>query len=356
MPSITDQPPAATRTELTALRSQLSRDVPKKTDDNLLVATWNIREFGGLTEKWRSSSADTPKRDLDSLLCIGEIVSRFDVLAIQEAQATLKALRHMLKRLGSSFTVILTDPVEDDKGDDERLAFVFDRSRVEVSGLACELVVPYSWSPAKRPDRGIPSIALQRQFARTPYAVAFKRREATFILVTLHIYWGSKSSQDIAERTNELGSIATWLREWARDENSWDHNLICLGDFNIDRRGSALWQAFTSTGLTVPEELDHPTDDLRRWHRELLRPDRLVHARDGWDRAAALPALRPCRWQLRLDPDRFSGHHPDQSAEVVPHLGPLPALGRVRAALRPRFNESLSRSAGGDRSSQGPTD
>jgi endonuclease/exonuclease/phosphatase family metal-dependent hydrolase len=258
VPARTEQPPAATRAELTALRRQLSREIPKKAERNLLIATWNIREFGGLTEKWRSTESDIPKRDLDSLCCIAEIVSRFDVVAIQEAQANLKALRHMLKLLGSSFSVILTDPVEDDKGDNERLAFVFDRDRVEVSGLACELVVPYSWSPEKRPKTGIPSIALKRQFARTPYAVAFKRLDATFILVTLHVYWGAKSGLGVVERGRELSAIATWLREWARDENSWDHNLVCLGDFNIDRRGSKLWQDFTSTGLTVPEELDRP--------------------------------------------------------------------------------------------------
>jgi endonuclease/exonuclease/phosphatase family metal-dependent hydrolase len=31
-----------------------------------------------------------------------------------------------------------------------------------------------------------------------------------------------------------------------------------LGDFNIDRRGGQLWQPFTSTGLTVPEQIDRP--------------------------------------------------------------------------------------------------
>jgi hypothetical protein len=41
--------------------------------------------------------------------------------------------------------VILTDPTEDDLGDDERLAFVFDRERLEASELACELVVPLNW-------------------------------------------------------------------------------------------------------------------------------------------------------------------------------------------------------------------
>jgi hypothetical protein len=85
--------------------------------------------------------------------------------------------------------VILTDPVEDDKGDDERLAFVFDRSRLPVDGLACELVVPYSWSKAERPKTGIAAITLDRQFARTPYAVSFKRRSAIFTLVTLHVHW-----------------------------------------------------------------------------------------------------------------------------------------------------------------------
>ena len=30
---------------------------------------------------------------------------------------------------------------------------------------------------------------------------------------------------------------------------------MVLGDFNIDRRGDALWQAFTRTGLTVPPAL-----------------------------------------------------------------------------------------------------
>jgi endonuclease/exonuclease/phosphatase family metal-dependent hydrolase len=258
MPEVTDRPPAEVREELTALRRQLSGKVPKKSDDNLLVATWNIRELGGLTDKWVSESSDSPKRDLRSLLCIAEIVSRFDVVAIQEVQADIRALRHLLKALGDRYTVILTDAVEDDKGDNERLAFVFDRERVEVSGLACELVVPLNWSTKKKPKTGIPSVALERQFARTPYAVAFKRGDATFILITLHVIWGGTGKQDIAERAKELSSIATWLRSWAEDVNSWDQNLICLGDFNIDRQDGELWQAFTGTGLTVPGPLTEP--------------------------------------------------------------------------------------------------
>jgi endonuclease/exonuclease/phosphatase (EEP) superfamily protein YafD len=34
------------------------------------------------------------------------------------------------------------------------------------------------------------------------------------------------------------------------------HNVLALGDFNIDRRGDALYEAFTSTGLRPPEQLN----------------------------------------------------------------------------------------------------
>jgi hypothetical protein len=107
VPSITDRPPEDSREELTRLRRQLTRDIPRKSSQTLLIASWNIREFGGLTEKWRASSADIPKR-LAFALCIGDIVSRFDVVAIQEAQKKLVALRQMLGLLGDSWTVILT--------------------------------------------------------------------------------------------------------------------------------------------------------------------------------------------------------------------------------------------------------
>jgi hypothetical protein len=32
------------------------------------------------------------------------------------------------------------------------------------------------------------------------------------------------------------------------------HNLLALGDFNIDRIGDPLFEAFTSTGLTPPAD------------------------------------------------------------------------------------------------------
>jgi hypothetical protein len=38
--------------------------------------------FGNLTRKWKSTRADSSKRDLHSLLCIAEIIRKFDVIAM----------------------------------------------------------------------------------------------------------------------------------------------------------------------------------------------------------------------------------------------------------------------------------
>ena len=245
---LTDPTPEEVRADLARLRSALDERVPAKAlDRNLLIATWNIRAFGDLTEKWESDERDTPKRDLHSLLCIAEIVSRFDVVAVQEARDNLKALRHMLKALGPNWGLSLTDVTEGDPGNGERMAFLFDSRRVQLSGLACELVVPQ-----EQFDRIEPG-ALRRQFARTPYAVSFRSGGKTFILVTLHVLYGESEE----ERVPELEAIAEWLAGWARDVNGWDHNIIALGDFNIDRKGDPLHDAFVSTGLDIPEDLQN---------------------------------------------------------------------------------------------------
>ncbi|HLW30847.1 MAG TPA: endonuclease/exonuclease/phosphatase family protein [Aequorivita sp.] len=249
MPTILDTPPVEVLENLRLLSEDLDVKIPsKKLDKNLLIATWNIRAFGDLTRKWTSSGSDSPKRDLQSILCISEILKRFDVIAVQEVKANIRALRDTLKLLGSHWSMILTDVNRGDSGNGERMAYLFDTRRVNLSGLACELVVPNEWYG--RIDQG----ALSEQFVRTPYAVSFRSMNSTFILVTLHIKYGKSS----AERVAELKGIAKWLADWAGDLNAYDQNLIALGDFNIDARGDLLDSTFLSEGLYVPPALQSP--------------------------------------------------------------------------------------------------
>ena len=243
-PEITN-PPAAAREERAQLAKQIDKIVPpKKASRNLLIGTWNLRAFGGLTTRWDSQPKDSPKRNLRDVYLIAEIVSRFDVVALQEVRGDLRALRHLLKVLGEEWAFLLTDVTKGPAGNNERLAFLYDTRRVKPSGLACELVVWISESPE------ISEAALDRQFARTPYACSFvtigSKPPTTFILVTLHVDWANKA----AERIPELKAIAQWLADWAEDEEEWNHNVIALGDFNIE--GDELFKAFTSTGLSPP--------------------------------------------------------------------------------------------------------
>lgn len=242
MPQIIDPPPPDVAADMATLSAALNARIPARAGDNILLATWNLRAFGDLTRKWGSSAGDTPRRDLHAALAIARILERFDVIAIQEVKANLRALRDVLKVLGDHWSFALTDVTYGNQGNGERLAYLFDTTRVQLSGLACELVVP--------DDLGTPyssaANAFQRQFVRTPYAVSFRAGGQTFVLVTLHVLYGDRG----ADRAAELTAIAKWLRNWAEQEDDYGHNLICLGDFNIDRKGDPQYAAFTATGLT----------------------------------------------------------------------------------------------------------
>lgn len=247
MLQITDPPPEQVQDTVRQLRGLLDEQLPaREVDRNLLIATWNIRHFGDLTQKWRAGKDDSPKRDLGSLLHLAEILSRFDVIAVQEVRDNIKAFRHMLRVLGPHWGFIMTDITLGRLGNRERMAFLYDTRRVKPSGLAGQLVVPPEWLQSVDPA------ALDRQFARTPYAVSFQAGGDSFILVTLHVLYGAS----VADRVPELNGIARWMAEWARREKSWGHNFIALGDFNIDRQRDEAWEAFASTGLRAPKELN----------------------------------------------------------------------------------------------------
>lgn len=255
--TIYDPLPVEVAKNLELLKRDLDLKVPsKELDRNLLIATWNIRAFGNLTRKWASEAKDSPRRDLQSIFCIAEILSRFDVIAIQEVKSNLRALRDTLKILGDHWSMILTDTNKTKSGNLERMAYLFDTRRVNLSGLAGEIVIPNEWVDD-------PEKVIHEQFVRSPYAVSFRSLDKTFILVTVHIIYGD----DPKEREKEIHGVARWLSDWASDINAYDQNLIVLGDFNIEARGDFLDKTFLSEGLYVP-------DDLQKVSRSIFNKDK----------------------------------------------------------------------------------
>lgn len=216
----------------------------KVVDKNLLIGSWNIRNFGTIHESWRDKP-DRPKRNLRSLVYITEIINRFDVIAIQEVKADTSGIRLLLDEfLGPDWGLIVSDVSAGTKGNNERLAFIYDKRRVTPSGLAGEIVLPSEAG-------GNPT----EQFDRTPYIVGFQTAGERFALLTAHIRYGKRSS----ERLGEIESLSRYIADEIRDRataGGEEKNLIVLGDFNIDDRGdNPLFQAFVSTGLVVPSQL-----------------------------------------------------------------------------------------------------
>ena len=86
-------PPASSMKVLQRLDAALDASIPKKiVRKNVLIGTWNLRHFGRITKRWTPSANDNPKRNLQDLCCIAEIISRFDVVALVEIKNNLGTL------------------------------------------------------------------------------------------------------------------------------------------------------------------------------------------------------------------------------------------------------------------------
>lgn len=244
----TSYPPQVVE-DLARLRRRIAEsNLPDKvTDQNLIIGTWNIRSFGSVYPSF-DENPGSPKRNLRSLAYIAEIITRMDIVAIQEIKRDTSGIRRLQEWLGSDWGLIITDVTAGAAGNAERLGFLFDRRRVQPSGLAGEIVIP--------PKEGTQDPPVQ--FARTPYAVGFSAGSEAFVLVTAHILYGEHPE----DREPEIRSFANYLahemRDRAEDAQSEEENLLVLGDFNIDRRvDDPRFQAFTATGLNVPSQLRH---------------------------------------------------------------------------------------------------
>jgi len=228
---------ARTAERLLALRSQLRREIPKRTlEDTLLLATWNVRNFD-------SNRFGHGPRLKESLFYIAEIINAFDLVAVQEVDEDLSALKKVMKILGPTWDYIVTDKTEGVSGNSERIAYVFDTRKVRFQNIAGEIVLPDSRLIGK-----------SRQFARTPFLVAFQSGWFRFMICSVHIYYGADSGERLQRRIEEIGAIAKTLAKRADDESA---NYILLGDFNIISPEHETMSALTANKFKVPAELSH---------------------------------------------------------------------------------------------------
>jgi endonuclease/exonuclease/phosphatase family metal-dependent hydrolase len=224
---------------LLRLRTRLKNELPSRNvTQSMLLATWNLREFG------RNQKCGI--RLPESLLYIAEIISHFDLVAIQEVNQNMGDLKRLMELLGDWWEYIVTDVTPGRSGNEERIAFIYDGRKVRFDHLAGEVVL----APKARPVR---------QPARSPFICAFRTGWRRIALCSVHIYYGTSKPND-KTRVQEIDAIAKLLAERNdKRQNAADgepENVVLIGDFNIFHKdGDKTSAALAKNNFIVPRRL-----------------------------------------------------------------------------------------------------
>ena len=198
--------------KLLELRQGLDQEIiDRKTDRSILIASWNIKEFG-----------HTKQRLPEAYFYIAEIIARFDLIVIQEIKSTLHDLSIILRLLGEDWDYMINDMTEGKDGNFERSAYIYNKKRVQFAGLAGELVL---WDELTRNST-------LKQLKRTPYMTGFRSGWKTFAIINLHLHPGD-DGEDFQLRKEEVSLLMKAISEKVSKGHFWNENLILAGDFNF---------------------------------------------------------------------------------------------------------------------------
>ncbi len=251
---------------LIALKDGLATQVPKKEmDRNILLASWNVKEFGHLGERLP-----------EAYFYIAEIINAFDIVAIQEIKRSLYDLNLVMKILGSHWSYIITDITEGSSGNKERFGYIFDTRRVQHSGLSGELVIP---------EEFVDPIHNIFQLKRTPSITGFETGWKKFAAVGLHLHPGN-DSEDKALRKEELRLLLEVYKEKVSKKHLWNENLILLGDTNLYNDNHDMVSLITEEGFKECESLigvPTNTSQTECYDRIFMKTDSYFKLRKNWD-------------------------------------------------------------------------
>jgi endonuclease/exonuclease/phosphatase family metal-dependent hydrolase len=295
---------------------------PERREKSVVIGTFNIRKLG--TIKNRSSQAWS---------FLERICKRFDLLAVQEVMDNLEGLRHLQKALGEDYGIVVSDVtggvfnpedvIQGKRGNNERLAFLFNWKRIRRTELAsdisydrtdivnklfqkrsqyletwekhhrdvgkweqkCEQAQADGKRKPKKPPIELPTFLT---FIRQPHCASFEvvpQGEADplqFLSVNAHLLYGTNRD----ERRWEFDALIDWLTIRAKNAAKMYYpNIVLLGDCNLE------FEAFEWTR----EEIDAR---LKKLNTEALRSKRA--AKVNFPLLTSHPAHGELRTSARL--------------------------------------------------------
>ncbi len=223
-------------TEIQKLRAhKTARGVPAKGANTLLVATWNIANFGG-----------HERRAQDKQL-IAEVMSWFDIVAIQETKDNFGDLADVTHALGAKHRLLMSDPA----GNDERMAFVYDTTKLTLLEEIGEVAVP----PKDLAKIKLPGVKLKFDgFDRNPYVGTWQAGKLSFLLANCHLFYGAEDEPSVQRRALETFAVARWANLREKSKSAYTRHILALGDFNMPKAepGDAIFDALTGSGMELP--------------------------------------------------------------------------------------------------------
>lgn len=211
------------------------RAIPRRANGRLLIATWNIANLG-----------QQQRRNKDYRL-LAEIISWFDIVAVQETKDQLVGLQGIVSNLPAGWSFLVSDTA----GNDERMAFLYDSAKVRQLEKVGEIAVP------PKDLRYIRLPGITRKFAgfdRNPYLAAFQSGALPYVLVNVHLFFGSAARADRERRALEAYATARWADLRRNDPDIYAADIIALGDFNLPKvePGDLIYDALRRRGLMRP--------------------------------------------------------------------------------------------------------
>lgn len=217
---------------------KVGRAIPKKSADKLLLGSWNIANLGDLQQ---------PRAD-DDILVLAEILSWFDLIAIQELKENLGDFDRLMETLPTGFKAVMTDKA----GNNERMAFIYDSKSVSRLELAGEVAIP----PSSHRYIKLPTTKQKFDgFDRNPFVVAFSCGNRKFTIANAHLYFGKDNTHSRNRRALECYAIGRWADLRQKRGHAYSENVIVIGDLNMPAAapGDQMFEALTERGLQIPE-------------------------------------------------------------------------------------------------------
>ena len=215
-------------------RNLPDRGIPIRNSENILVASWNLTNFG------------LQERERPHLEIMADIIKPFDVVAFQEVADDVSDFNTLISILGDKWDYLYSDVA----GNQERLGVIYRTDRLEPTGLAAELAMR-GYERAKIEIEGIdPEEDPFSGFNRNPYMISFKGGNFEFSLVNVHLYWSNMNWRRL-----EAKALGKWAQSRVKKDGPPNNDIILIGDFNMPRvqEVDLLYDELTQFGLRFPK-------------------------------------------------------------------------------------------------------